>query len=164
MLGIGGTPFSLFSYSSTLQRLCFTKSIPFSIFFRNRSGFFSLRRKKYRILKILPQRWPFSQDRTSRSLSTVVRKQYGRLSLSGSVHKLSSINFCTKDSVVVIITTCEKIRNLFNPVEKLYVNLDCIQPFRPPVENLCGKTCGECGKVVVFNSYSGVFNRSYPCG
>ena len=27
--------------------------------------------------------------------------------------------------------------------------------FPPPVENHCGKPCGECGKLIVFNRYSG---------
>ena len=61
--------------------------------------------------------------------------------------------FCTKKGAVVKNTSREKVRNLSYSVESFYVNSGCIFYFQFPVENPCGKGCGECGKVRVFNSY-----------
>ena len=68
--------------------------------------------------------------------------------------KLSSLIFCTKKGAVVKITRCKKVRILSGIVDSFYVNPPCIILFHLPVENPCGKGCGECGKVRVFNSYS----------
>ena len=60
---------------------------------------------------------------------------------------LSSMIFCTKKGAVVKNTGREKVRNLSDEVESVYVNSGCIICFHSPVENPCGKGCGECGKV-----------------
>ena len=39
-------------------------------------------------------------------------------------------------------------------VDNTYVNSRCIHISPGAVENSCGKVCGECGKVRVFNRYS----------
>ena len=70
--------------------------------------------------------------------------------------RVSSLNFCTKLFRVVIFTAGKKIRILSNPVDKTYVNRCPISTTPPAVENPCGKICGECGKVFVFNRYSGL--------
>ena len=44
-------------------------------------------------------------------------------------------------------------------VENNYVNHSCISTVLQPVENPCGKLCGECGKGLVFNRYF----ASLPC-
>ncbi len=62
-------------------------------------------------------------------------------------------NFCTKNLGVVIITGVEKIGNRTLFVEYIYVNRILHIRFFLPVEKHCGKACGECGKVWVFNSY-----------
>ena len=64
------------------------------------------------------------------------------------------MNFCTKGRAVVKNTRREKVRNLSDTVEFIYVNSGCIIYLHMPVENSCGKVCGECGKVRVFNRYS----------
>ena len=61
--------------------------------------------------------------------------------------KLSSMNFCTKKCAMVKNTGREKVRNLSDTVESIYVNPGLYILFYSPVEKSCGKTCGECGKV-----------------
>ena len=77
-------------------------------------------------------------------------------------NELSSMIFCTKKIAVVIITGCKKVGILSKPVDNTYVNPDCIFIFRGTVDNLCGKSCGECGKVRVFNSYSAFLENRFP--
>jgi hypothetical protein len=48
---------------------------------------------------------------------------------------------------VVKNTGSEKIGILSDYVERDYVNSHCISTGMGPVENSCGKSCGECGKV-----------------
>ena len=86
-------------------------------------------------------------------LGTKNRSAVGRGHASIHSSSLSSLIFCTKKCPVVKTTGCEKVRNLSEAVELIYVNPICINCFHPPVENPCGKGCGECGKVRVFNSY-----------
>ena len=50
---------------------------------------------------------------------------------------LSSLIFCTKKGPVVKTTGREKVRNLSEKVESVYVNSECINLFHPPVENPC---------------------------
>ena len=46
-----------------------------------------------------------------------------------------------------------KVRNLSKCVIKTYVNPVNANCSAPAVKKACGKTCGECGKVWVFNRY-----------
>ena len=75
---------------------------------------------------------------------------------------VSSMIFCTKKGAVVKNTRREKVRNLSCSVESFYVNSGCIFYFQFPVENPCGKDCGECGKVWVFNRYFGSLKIRCP--
>ena len=61
---------------------------------------------------------------------------------------LSSMNFCTKKPAVVKNTDAWKVQNLSGAVENFYVNPLCIPYSFLPVENPCGKTCWECGKLL----------------
>lgn len=73
---------------------------------------------------------------------------------------LSSLNFSTKETDVVIFTTVEKVGNSTKGVVSIYVNPDFSQVFISAVENSCGKNCGECGKLLLFNRYSACFHFS----
>ena len=75
---------------------------------------------------------------------------------------MSSVIFCTTKHAVVKITRVEKVQILFQRVETIYVNWKCILRVFDLVENSCGKGCGECGKVWVFNSYSASFEIWCP--
>jgi hypothetical protein len=66
---------------------------------------------------------------------------------------LSSPEFCTEKTAVVIITRAKKVGDLSKSVDSIYVNPNCIRSLLITVENPCGKSCGECGKVKVFNRY-----------
>ena len=64
-----------------------------------------------------------------------------------STDRLSSMIFCTKKTPVVKMTPGEKVGNLSEGVGSDYVNHDALFIPPSPVENLCGQTCGECGKL-----------------
>ena len=58
----------------------------------------------------------------------------------------------------------EKIGKLSAFVAFDYVNCFAYPLFSNAVERACGKTCGQCGKVWVFNRYSGSFHTGPNCG
>lgn len=61
-----------------------------------------------------------------------------------------------------------KLHNLSHQVEWTYVNHSCIFPpcgkLWTVVENPCGQLCGECGKLMFFNSYSALPPPGRGCG
>ena len=76
---------------------------------------------------------------------------------------LSSAIFRGNLTAVVKKAMKEKVRKGSDYVANFYVNQIEYPQRRHPVEKGCGKVCGECGKVRVFNRYSGgleFFNRS----
>ena len=76
---------------------------------------------------------------------------------------LSRGNFCTKKIAVVKTTEGEKIGTLSILVVFDYVNRFVYPLFTRAVERGCGKSCGQCGKVCVFNRYSDLFNSMPGC-
>jgi hypothetical protein len=66
---------------------------------------------------------------------------------------MSSPEFCTKTQLPGKITTVEKIGTLSKAVVFFYVTRRLSTPNFSTVENHCGKVCGECGKLNVFNRY-----------
>ena len=68
---------------------------------------------------------------------------------------MSSPVFLHKRNAVVKKTIAEKVGNSRIVSNQNYVNKSEYPQERSPVEKPCGKVCGECGKVVVFNRYFG---------
>ena len=68
---------------------------------------------------------------------------------------LSSAIFRGNLTAVVKKAMKEKVRKGSDYVANFYVNQIEYPQRRHPVEKGCGKVCGECGKVRVFNRYSG---------
>ena len=82
---------------------------------------------------------------------------------SGLARRLSSAIFRGKMTAVVKKAMKEKVGKQSDYVVIFYVNQTGYPQRMRPVEKGCGKVCGECGKVRVFNRYSGgleFFNRS----
>ena len=74
---------------------------------------------------------------------------------AGLARRLSSAIFRGKMTAVVKKAMKEKVGKRSNYVVIFYVNQTGYPQRMRPVEKGCGKVCGECGKVRVFNRYSG---------
>jgi hypothetical protein len=49
------------------------------------------------------------------------------------------------------------------PAKSGYVNQNAYPHGCTPVDNSCGKVCGECGKLAVFNRYPATLPVENPC-
>jgi hypothetical protein len=59
--------------------------------------------------------------------------------------------------------TTEKARKKSAVPIKIYVNQNAYPQGCMPVDNSCGKVCGECGKLAVFNRYPATLPVENPC-
>ena len=88
----------------------------------------------------------------SRRTSPCVRLYAGRAPLR-LTENCQALKFCTRKCSPGKITTVEKIGILSKKVDIFYVTPCFYTPNFSTVETACGKVCGECGKLNVFNSY-----------
>ena len=75
---------------------------------------------------------------------------------------LSRPKFLHKEKTVCKMVRGEKIGKPSKTVEMIYVKRTGCGYVGSLVENLCGKPCGECGKLLVINRYSGSFQTKHP--
>ena len=76
---------------------------------------------------------------------------------------LSSTDFLHKEKTVVKNTTKVKVRKKSQNVETHYVNRNEYSTGTVAVEKCCGKVCGECGKLMVFNRYFASLGKLSRC-
>ena len=71
--------------------------------------------------------------------------------------KSCQVLFFTRQSGHGEFFPCGKSGKMLKFVKMCYVNCFVYCPGFPHLRTPCGKTCGDCGKVCVFNSYLAVF-------